>query len=447
MNYYYGASIQGIQGFIFATNKLQEIIGASEIVKNINEKFEKKFENDKDVDIILNAAGNIKAVFKNKETLQNHILNFEKEIRQKAYGITISQAVIKTDNTNPTDEDRQKLEKKLKTQRNKPSIPLDLSLNITELAPSTAKPIYKIINKGKNEKEKIDKSAYQKRERFKKLENQEIKDISQLSNKKNKIAVIHIDGNGLGKLLPELKDRYKIELKDFSKELDSATKKAFEVAKQNKTLREVILGGDDVTVIINGDEALEFTKVFLEEFEKNTKKYNLTACAGISYCNENYPFHYAVNLAEELCKEAKDRSKREKSCLMFHNIQSSFIDDFEMIKKNELKVDGVEFDFGPYYLNDIPKIDDFLVVVNGYKTEGSPISKIREWIGELDNKLYANKLLNRINQISKSKGWKVDIMDKNLKKLHKELRSDNLIVNNKTPIYDVLQIISISKGL
>ena len=83
MNYYYGASIQGIQGFIFATNKLKEIIGASEIVKNINYKFEKKFENDKDVEIILNAAGNIKAVFKNKETLQNHILNFEKEIRQK----------------------------------------------------------------------------------------------------------------------------------------------------------------------------------------------------------------------------------------------------------------------------------------------------------------------------------------------------------------------------
>ena len=445
--YYYGASIQGIQGFIFATNKLQEIIGASEIVKRINEEFEEKFKNNEDVEIILNAAGNIKAVFKNRELLQNHILNFEKEIRQKAYGITISQAVIKTDTTNPSDEQRKQLEKRLKTQRNKPSIPLDLSLNITELAPSTAKPIYKIINKGKNNKEKIDKSAFQKREVFKKLENQEIKDISQLSNKKNKIAVIHIDGNGLGKLLPQLKDKYKIELKEFSKELDSATKKAFEVAKQNKKLREVILGGDDVTTIINADEALDFVRIFLEEFEKNTKKYQLTACAGIVYCNENYPFHYAIDLAEELCKEAKDRSKREKSCLMFHNIQSSFIDDFEMIKNNELKVDEVEFDFGPYYLNEIPKIDDFLNVVEAYKSENSPISKIREWIGELDNRLYADKLLDRINQISKSKGWRVEIMDKNLKKLNRNLKSDNLIVDNKTPIYDVLQIISISKGL
>ena len=44
MNYYYGASIQGIQGFIFATNKLKEIIGASEIVKNINYKFEKSLK-------------------------------------------------------------------------------------------------------------------------------------------------------------------------------------------------------------------------------------------------------------------------------------------------------------------------------------------------------------------------------------------------------------------
>jgi hypothetical protein len=36
MKYLYGASIQGIQEFIFATNRLKEIIGASELVESIS---------------------------------------------------------------------------------------------------------------------------------------------------------------------------------------------------------------------------------------------------------------------------------------------------------------------------------------------------------------------------------------------------------------------------
>ena len=31
--YLYGASVQGIQGFIFETNKLKEIVGASDLVE------------------------------------------------------------------------------------------------------------------------------------------------------------------------------------------------------------------------------------------------------------------------------------------------------------------------------------------------------------------------------------------------------------------------------
>jgi len=44
--YLYGASVQGIQDFIFKTNKLQEIVGASEIVKNISHIFEDNFSAD-----------------------------------------------------------------------------------------------------------------------------------------------------------------------------------------------------------------------------------------------------------------------------------------------------------------------------------------------------------------------------------------------------------------
>lgn len=38
----YGTSVQGIQGYIFQTNKLKDVIGASELVKDLRETNFKK---------------------------------------------------------------------------------------------------------------------------------------------------------------------------------------------------------------------------------------------------------------------------------------------------------------------------------------------------------------------------------------------------------------------
>ena len=451
--YLYGASIQGIQEFIFKTNKLQEIVGASEIVKNINVHFKNKFKNNTNIEILLNAAGNIKAVFNNKEELQQHILYFEKEIMQSAYGITISQAVKEIED-NYTQEDINELEKNLKIQRNKPSIPLDLSLNITKLNPKTAKPL---VNKDE------DRATFQKRQEYKRFldnnpRNKEFKDISDFSNSKNKIAVIHIDGNGLGELIPKLKE-YGLELSEFSKKLDSATKRAFDKARdETMSIREVVLGGDDVTVICSADDALRFTKNFLEYFEKETESSftKLTACAGIAYCNEKYPFHYAVDLAEELCGVAKNHSKREASCLMFHNIQSSNFQSWDKFVEDELTITNdtqtVYCDFGAYYLNKEGEatIQNFINTLEAYRCDGSPITRLRNWLSELyKNDRNAENLLKRINQITQEKNeWNCEIMNKNLKFFNKDLSNENLIIQKdgmrKTPIYDILQILSIT---
>ena len=313
MKYLYGASVQGIQDFIFKTNKLKEIVGASEIVKSMDENFKNKFEKNPKVTILQSAAGNIKAVFEDKDELQKHILEFEKSIMQKAYGITMSQAVVEFEGDEKLYLNQ--LATKLKIQRNKPSIPLDSSINIMKLNSTTAKPMVE---------QNQDMATKQKLEAYNVFANKTNTDLSKLSNSKNKIAVIHIDGNGLGELIPKLT----ILLSEFSKQLDTATKIAFEIASKDKNLRKIILGGDDVTIVCNANDALSFTKEFLETFENETKKIEglksgLSACAGIAYCNKKYPFHYAVSLAEILCGVAKDRSNRKNSCLMFHNIQSS----------------------------------------------------------------------------------------------------------------------------
>ena len=93
--YLYGVSIQGIQDFIFKTNKVKEIIGASKIVEDMDSKdFQKEYNLKEKPEKLLQAAGNIRLRFNNKEDLEKVVKNFSKDIMLRAYGITISQAVV-----------------------------------------------------------------------------------------------------------------------------------------------------------------------------------------------------------------------------------------------------------------------------------------------------------------------------------------------------------------
>ena len=452
--YLYGASVQGIQGFIFATNRLQEIVGASEIVKNIADIFKERYKPD---EILINTAGNIKAVFSDKRECGKVVLEFNKTISQMAYGITLSQAVIEFDGEAKDYIDE--LEKRLKIQRNRVSIPLDSSINIMKLNPKTARAkIDQNEDMATSQKLKANQEFYKKNPSV-----TEFKDFSYIKNTKGKIAIIHIDGNGLGKIVKKLERK----LSSFSIALDEATKKAVKNSKNDDMhIREVIVGGDDVTVICNANDALDFTKNFLQNFENETKKIEelngikdkLTACAGIAYCNEKYPFHYAVDLAEALCGVAKNHSNREYSSLMFHNIQGSHYQSWDKFVKDELTIindkSSIGCDFGAYYLDkkDEANIDDFINTLGAYRCDGSPISRLRNWLSELyKSDTNAEFLLKRINSIMQEKdNWNCEIMDKNLKYFNRNLSNDTLIIDKdgdkKTPIYDILQILSVTEA-
>lgn len=475
--YLYGASVQGIQEFIFATNQLREVVGASEIVKSIaSKKFKEgkikepnplSFEDNFNPDVILlNAAGNVKAIFENEEACKEAVLNFPQMIMQNAYGITISQAVVKMEGEFATqDKAIEELEKRLKIKRNHPSLPLDMHINILEQNPKTARPIVE-YRKIKAKETPLDQATKQKLDNY--PQTNQFNDILEISNGKNKIAVIHADGNGLGQIIPKLGEK----LSAFSAALEVATQNAFKNAQTpHIKIREVILGGDDMTVICDANEALEFTRKFLENFEEETKKIEelkglqekLTACAGIAYCNEKYPFHYAVHLAEALCSQTKKHAKSidkdlAPSSLMFHNIQSSNFQSWEKFVEDELTIDNgeqvIRCDFGPYYLNqeNQPTIQDLQNTAYAYRQEGSPISRLREWMGELHkSKQSAENLLKRINEITERSGrWRCEIMDKNLGKLQPKLCNKELVIEKdgfyKTPIYDILQIHSVTEA-
>jgi hypothetical protein len=411
VKYLYGAAVQGIQGFIFQTNKLREIVGASELVEEIcTSKFAKLLGNngyypdlkkqlEDDENCILHAAGNIKYIFDKKEECEKIVREFPKVIYEFAPGVTVSQAVVKFDG-NDFEKAVNELEKRLRTQRNKPMRSATLGLMGIERSRQTGLPVVYVedenthLDAGTFAKlqyvwETKDGKRTAKRHTTKNLcqkafyddvkDGQIAYDIEDVTQNNDWIAIIHADGNGLGQVVQKVGKDQKL-FKQFSEKLDEATtlsaREAFEAVKNQFNnskkkpdfipIRPIVLGGDDLTVICRADLALDYVTTFMSRFEDNTHKMlkddngesllkdvfanetnkRLTACAGIAYIKSSFPFYYGYNLAETLCslakKDAKDSDeiregkKLPKSCLMFHKVQDSFTEDWSAIAKREL---------------------------------------------------------------------------------------------------------------
>lgn len=414
--YLYGASIQGIQSYIFQTNELKDIIGASELVNRICDDFvdtygEKSRYNG---EMIVHAAGNIKCIFNDEDACRKAVHDFPRHAMEMAPGITISQAVVTLDDDSKYACKADELEKRLHAQRSHPVKSLTTGLMAIERSRTTGLPATTIdgkefLDEGTLSKRgivKIEKghNTDQSKDLYFKLTGNKIEpkrrpyDTKDLTDRNDWIAVIHADGNGLGEVVATIGKDPDVMHK-FSTKLDEATQAAAqeayntirEEAEKAKKLpiRPVVIGGDDLTVICRGDLAVDFVTAYLKAFEDQTKEEfkglvpqivnedakkllsrGLTACAGIAFIKSSYPFYYGYDLAEALCGEAKKDAKSDKikeangnqapSCLMFHKVQSSFVEDYAEIKRKELTTsDGGSLCFGPYYLNkaNIDKID------------------------------------------------------------------------------------------
>lgn len=442
----YGAAVQGIQGFIFQTNTLKEIIGASELVERVcTSAFAEQIGSDvdslvKDENMIIMAAGNILYVFNDEDKCRNTVLNFPKKVMDMAPGITISQATVAIENDDDFLRASEELQRRLRIQRNKPVRPLTLGLLGMRRSRQTGLPaIYNsdgdfsdMATLAKLEAEKelrandtSDSGLAAKNFGKKALESMKtVRAIDDLTGRNDWVAIIHADGNGLGQIVQKIGSDRQL-YKDFSSMLNLATvasaQEAFSsvyppeerVQGQKIQIRPIVLNGDDHTVIIRGDLAVKYAESFLTAFERNTKTNfsslkssnpevkgllgdGLTACAGIAFIKSSFPFYFGYNLAEGLCSYAKTEAKKlnptlAPSCLMFHKVQDSFIENYNDIAERELRPQrDISFQFGPYYLHErvgesamtIGKLLDITNKLNS--EEGYAIkSHLRKWLDTL----------------------------------------------------------------
>lgn len=471
-NYLYGASIQGIQEFIFKTNKLREITGASEIINSITgTKFLGKFvaSNILENNLIQNAAGIVKIVFDKKEDAKKIVLEFPKEVYTLAPGIVVSQAMveIKGDLVKAIDN----LEQKLGEERNTRPFPTEIGFMGIERSRRTGGNLVEFVNNNSENLDSATKAKLDSSDSFELFKNglkedvskeqikTEMDDISGGSDKKW-IAVVHADGNGLGLLIQNMgevlvtkpiQEQIKF-LRKFSTSLDESTKEACKISFKECIEREydldygyptrpVILGGDDLTIIVRADLALPFTTSFLKEFQKQTKAKldfmvkegleiindGLSACAGIAYVKNAYPFHYAIDLAEQLCKSSKKHVKAgikptemPVSALEFYKVNDSFIQPLSEMKErtHELIHENTErkisFNAGPYLVHGnknsehnlchlIKLIDDLEEFEIGNNHKG--LGKIRQLVDEYHaDPARAAMFLERISEINPELG-------------------------------------------
>ena len=250
-----------------------------------------------------------------------------------------------------------------------------------------------------------------------------IDELQQRFDESQWVGVIFSDGNGLGQIfldlethLDELKTRggpswQPFEaMQAFSTELQEATESAFyeacnhihnlgaSVEKARAGRRAVkdffipvvplVLAGDDLTVMVQGEYALPFTERFLVAFEQCTERCKtisaiaevalgaprLSAGAGVALVKPHFPFHLAHELAEGLLRSAKlakrhvfsardggyaeNKRPYPVSAMDFHVMFDASYTDLQRIREQRLTVGDDRLYAGPYVVTPEAKLVD-----------------------------------------------------------------------------------------
>lgn len=443
MNKYIATVIDttGIQRYIFGSNRLKENVGASYLVKSATDKWVEEIlksldslspenihipdkskqefnprihENESIIaELIYTGGGNTVLVFRKMEK-PDYAKEFTRKlsfkILKEAPGLNIVVAHQEFDwNEKLLREviDDEIKKNKLDTQKRevRTSSPL-LGLGVTASCISTGlvavemqdidgehKPISreivaktnkKIVQAANEELEQIifDSDKLRKKDEIFDIP-LDVDDLGRTEQESSYMAIVHIDGNQMGKRFEdysksqdqenksEANENYIIAMRKLSwgvneaaiKSLkavvellmDSIVKGKFTIKKKFLPFRPIVYGGDDVTFICDGRLGLALAVKFLKEFEKHTESLpdseggisKATACAGIAIVKTHYPFARAYQLSEDLCKSAKKfvREKTDKyserepifSALDWHIASSGILGTIDQIREREYK--------------------------------------------------------------------------------------------------------------
>ncbi len=486
-----------IQRYIFAGNKLRENIGASHIVNTMYDDILKKILScvckSTDIEKAFNkwhkcddiaidegdefgigyiGGGNALLFFRDLEQAQDFTYEWTKLLLIKAPGLQTGTAIKKDFNAgrNGFKDSREQIYKQLARNKNEfhpATLPLKFGITADcALSHNSAEQWYDDAYISAHSYAKF-KKVSEANENLKNLCKEELTgkydftdDINKLGQKEgseNYIAVVHIDGNAMGKRFKECNTLS--EIRALSINVAEVTENAFKklvahianlietgkISDKNNfniqtengekilPIRPIIIGGDDITFVCDGRLGVHFAEKFIEFFS-NQKGSNLTACAGIAIVKTKYPFYRAYKLSEELCESAKQDARKTEgtSWLDFHISYRGFSGTLEEIRSKYFKVDGMSLNFGPFLLKKDPDEEKSIYnLKTGIgKIRKVPRSKIKTLRSALSNGIEDTKKL-----IEEFKSREIKLPEIKGKTYH-----ESGWLDKRTPYFDMIEL-------
>ena len=482
--------IRGIQGYIFKTNAVKEIIGASKLVddiiinglkdyvKNCVSAEEKdlylvEWNNGDTADAFIKdgskvlmqvmfvGGGNAYVLFRNGSICSEVNRYLGKYVLDKTYSLNVAIAVI--EKTDSYTKDYAKINDQMRKIKARMPVSKPVgAFSFTATDSITGLPIVGCDLKSVEKK-------YYCRESLLKRDAVDEKNVEKIFDNmvtqkgdNSTLALIHIDGNSLGKrimnLMRDVKD-YKSAIQKMRR-LSSGIDKTFKDTFKDMTswmdsqqdrfktdtmkYRKIVVAGDDITFVCNARLAIPAVKYFLEKLnEKKTdfiqteedKNPIFTACAGIAFFNSHFPFSDAYMVAEACCDSAKKRAKSKECSIsgndqivgnffdfqLCTNVNASNLDDY---RDKHYVVDNESFIQRPYYVrveNDkglnvknekysVSKLEDKLSVLCSPDFPRSLGKEIRNVIPQGNNEIkkevafLKSRKHNEFNKLEEEKG-------------------------------------------
>ncbi len=391
-------TIRAKQDYIFKTNRIVEIVGASKIISDVwNDLFKIAYEkgftvirntgDNFDYDSIkaqqkentltelFQGGGNLTVLYDSEESFVNLNKSFSFFVIKERPGM-IPMAVC-TEVTGDYKADYSRLMEKSEIEKNRMNPGRDrFILPFSKMDRETFLPIAgEFLIDGPKTDISYESAAKRKTGIEIRNNSKSVKFLDEMVTKKKEeslLAVVHADGNNMGrKIMHFLADDSDYgscvsKMRKFTKTTAEAFSqnglKAMEKCHQelmsknkNKKLKEgafayriTIADGDDFTFICNARFAMNYTRAYLNAVNEFKSEWKYSSCAGICIFHSHYPFSKAYSLAEQACDDGAkamvhdiNGDNPEEGWVDFHYIHSGAGGDLSVIRHNERTMDAM----------------------------------------------------------------------------------------------------------
>lgn len=390
------------QAYIFQSNELKKNILNSAVIAWImdqdylEETAGDKSVFDKEKHLVYSGGGHTVMEFPSREQAVCFVRRITKTIKRDYLGIEVFARTIPYEEAKSPGENLKELTKALEKKKSERRAAFHQgSFGVEKIDTNTLKPILYQNNKTNGmpkKEEQTDKDlmadGFHCVYRF--------EELGGTKDRSNFIAVVHIDGNAMGKRVEHLQQKlnglgweeYKNNLKKFSESIDRDFKSAYkgmseyvadnirknrlndlDIAEGRFPVRRIITAGDDICFVAEGRIGLECAAAFIDKLgsQKNeVDEEGYAACAGVAIVHRKYPFYKAYELAEMLCSSAKkygaalssDGSGSDVSAIDWHIEFGELRDTLEEMRADYKDSDGSSISGRPYIVKASQSVSD-----------------------------------------------------------------------------------------